>query len=478
VLGLSPRRFQLWDVTGAKPTLRHEEGGIGGWKFRSDGRLLALAPFDGSVSVCDLTSGACLGHPELQKMDDSVDPALHPTEPLVAVGGYRVYEKVRIYDWRKGTVVAEASVPWASGSSGTAWSPDGRILVVGQADYAARIQQYAFDSSRLTLQPIGGPLESSNRCASISFSPSGDRFVCRGWESNIDLYDALSGRLLFTTYSQATGSNNALRFDRAGRQVAAGRVGDRKDRLGLWSVADAREYRTLVHSDRREREVYSQPAVHPGGRLAAIGLSDGVTLFDLETGRELTHLPTTNRGAYVAFDGTGSLLTNTFEGFFRFPVRPDPASPARLLVGPPEKLPFNGGRSGIATSRDGRVIAQCMWTGYGEQAYAGGWILHPNFSRPRHVEAGQTIGNCSVSPDGRWVTFSVHDYPIKVYNAATANCVWQSQRAETLSYCRFTPKSWINWAWTGTRPLTRLLLPPLLHPHLSNCRLISAFSGE
>jgi serine/threonine protein kinase/WD40 repeat protein len=445
--GVESGRFQLWDLSGADAALRWEEGGIGSWNFRSDGRLMALVHTDGSISIRDVASGACLGRIEPVRNRASLDAVPHPTEPLVAVGGYWVHEKVQIYDWRKGTVVAEARLPWPSGSSGAAWSPDGRTLLVGQADDDKGIQEYAFDTSRLILQAIRPPLKSSNRCSAITYNPAGDRFVCRGWESKIDLFDVVSGRRLFSTPSQQIGPS-ALRFDRAGQQVAAGRVGDRKDRIGLWSVGDGREYRALVHSDGREREIYSQPAVHPGGRLAAIGWSDGVALFDLETGRELTHLPIASRGVYVAFDGTGNLLTNAFEGFFRWPVRPDRAAPARLLVGPPEKLPFNPGRSGIAASRDGRVIGQCMWTGYGEQDFAGGWILHPNFSTPRRVEAGQTIGNCSVSPDGRWLTFSVHDYPIKVYDAATANCVWQSPRAEILSYCRFTPDG--RWLVTGT----------------------------
>src|SRR5262249_35412698 len=157
--------------------------------------------------------------------------------------------------------------------------------------------------------------------------------------------------------------------------------------IGLWSVADGREYRALAYPV--EGGINNDPAVHPGGRVAAFGHKNGVALFDLLTGRELTHLPISARGCSVRFDGTGSLLTNAFEGFFRCPIRPDPAQPGRLLIGPPGRLPFNPGNNRVAASRDGRVIAQCMWTGYGEEAFAGGWILHPNSPTPRRVDGGQ-----------------------------------------------------------------------------------------
>jgi Tfp pilus assembly protein PilF len=244
-----------------------------------------------------------------------------------------------------------------------------------------------------------------------------------------------------------------LRFDRTGQQLAGARVGNRIDRIGLWSVADAREYRSLVRSGSAEWVGSGyEPAIHPGGRLAAMPLVDGVALFDLESGQELAQLPITSHGCSASFDETGSLLTNGFEGFFRWPLRQDPANPDRLLAGPPEKLPFKPGRGGIAASPDGRVIAQCMWAGYGELDYAGGWILHPNSPTPRRVDAGQSIGCCSVSPDGRWVALGglhlADGLPeIHVYEAATAQRVWQSPVHDG-DHCRFSPDG--RWLLTNS----------------------------
>src|SRR5262249_10081357 len=82
--------------------------------------------------------------------------------------------------------------------------------------------------------------------------------------------------------------------------------------------------------------------------------------------------------------------------------------------------------------RDGRVVAQAVFHGYGMQAYAGGWLLHPNSPAPRRVDWGESMDWTSVTPDGRWVAFAVHGGPVRVYDAATGQRVWQSASP---SYC-------------------------------------------
>src|SRR5262249_18857272 len=79
-------------------------------------------------------------------------------------------------------------------------------------------------------------------------------------------------------------------------------------------------------------------------------------------------------------------------------------------------------------------------------AYAGGWILHPNSPTPRRVDAGESMNWTSVTPDGRWVAFGIHGGPIRVYDAATGERVWQSP-TDGPDYCRFSPDG--RWLLTG-----------------------------
>ena len=132
-------------------------------------------------------------------------------------------------------------------------------------------------------------------------------------------------------------------------------------------------------------------------------------------------------------------------------MRPDAARPEGLTLGPPEPLPFNPGNCKIATSDDGRVVAQSMFYGYGMQKYAGGWILHPDASPPRRIDEGTSMNWASVSPDGHWVAFGVFMARVDVYEATTGRQVWRSP-ADGHDYGRFSRDGrWLVTANDGGR---------------------------
>jgi len=253
--------------------------------------------------------------------------------------------------------------------------------------------------------------------------------VTRGWNDVVNLFDAVTGRLLFSTPPMIPGCW-FLRFDPAGRRLAAARLGIQEQQLGLWSVADGREFRALVHHGpgRRYNDPFL-PAVHPGGRLAALGLTDGLALFDLETGGELAFVPNHQGGGNPCFDAAGNLFASGPAGLFRWPVRLDPTRSSRLVLGPPERLPFAGSDRAVDASRDGRVIAQASFN-------TGGWMLHPGAKQSRRVET-EGCNWVSVSPDGRWVACGHHVVRVNVYEAATGRLAWQSP-LDNHAYCRFS----------------------------------------
>jgi eukaryotic-like serine/threonine-protein kinase len=457
VRGLSSRRFQLWDLAASEPVLRFDERGVDSVRFRQNGRLVALGHRDGSISVYDASAGRRVWRLAPSEIVEGIRAELHPSLPLVAAVSY-VHRVVQVRDLKSGAIVATAVPPWSKGNGDTAWSPDGRVLIVTEGD-GGRIQQYAFDPGSSSLRPIrtiNGPELGAPK---VVYSPTGDRFVCRGWNGKVALVDAVSGQVLFTTHAQYGAS---LRFDRTGRRLAGARVGEENERIGLWSVADGREYRALV--DDRAGEAIDHnpdspvPSIHPGGRLAAAAGRDVVVLFDLEAGRSVAHLIQGEQPrpfTQTAFDGAGNLLTNGFAGAFRWPVVKQESHPTpsgadlpreQLRIGPPERLPFHPGNRNIAASLDGRVIAQAMYAGYGMGKYAGGWILHPGTAQPRQVDSGAGIVCASVSPDGRWVAFGVNQGGIRVYNSDSCVRVLQSP-AKHGDYCRFSPDG--RWLLTN-----------------------------
>jgi serine/threonine protein kinase/WD40 repeat protein len=422
--GLPSGRWQLWDLAAAEPIRRLGTDEVNWVDFRPDGKRVALSHRNGSVSVYATDTGVCQHRLEPNVITRDLHIQLHPTEPFVACCSY-FSKTLQIRDLASGDVLFSLTLPWTGGTGRCAWSPDGCTLAVPDGN-GGPIHFYRFDevarSLHLTRAVPAPPSESSG--LAVRFNPLGDRLVGRGWSGIIHLFDVPTGRWLFSSLSLPGLDKESARFDPTGTRLAAARVGAREERIGLWSVADGREYRALVHDG--PGQTNGPLAIHPGGRLVAQVFPDGVALFDLETNREVAFATAPLGACRICFDGVGNLLTNSSVGFFRWPVRPDPARPSRFTIGPPERLPFHAGSSFIAASRDGKVIAQAMYNGYGMTPFAGGWVLHPNAPKPYRLEAGTSMGTAGVSPDGHWVAFGEHSPRVHVYEAATGRRVWRS----------------------------------------------------
>jgi serine/threonine protein kinase/WD40 repeat protein len=433
--GPSSGRWQLWDLAAAEPIRRLETDGVYYSDFRPDGRLIALSHRNGSVSVYATDTGDLRHRLGAEGITREITARLHPTEPVVACCSY-FFKILQIRDLESGAVVVSLTLPWtAGGSGGCAWSPDGRTLAVPDGN-GGPIHLYRFDAlaRRLHLTRVI-PAPPNSGGLEVQFNPVGDRLVGRGWNGIIHLFDVPTGRWLFSSLSFPALCFPSARFDPTGKRLAAARVGAREEWIGLWSVADGREYRALVH-DGPEPAIRPH-ALHPGGRLVARSFADGLALFDLETDREIAFSVAPFDHSRVCFDGAGNLLTNGPGGLFRWPVRSDSTHTGPLTIGPPERLPFHPGVMGISASQDGKVIAQAMFDGYGMSPFAGGWVLHPNAPKPRCLDAGVSMGWAGVSPDGHWIAFGQHAKRVNVYEAATGRRVWQSAE-DGHNYLRFS----------------------------------------
>src|SRR5262249_23131527 len=151
-------------------------------------------------------------------------------------------------------------------------------------------------------------------------------------------------------------------------------------------------------------------------------LKDAVALFDLGSSRELVRLAGKD-GVALAFDGAGNLLTNGSKGFHRWPIRVDSTNPGQLIIGPAERLPFEPGNRRFGASKDGNVIAEAMFSGYGMEKFVGGWIWHREDAAPRWVAKGIGMAHSDVSPNGRWVAFTRHMKGVEVFDAQTCKSV-------------------------------------------------------
>ena len=422
-------RCQLWDLTSSKPVLRVDQPRAGWQSFRPDGRLLVVVYTDGSWSVFETDTGKRRHRLAANGITDGPLPFLHPTEPVAVVSSFSS-RLLQLRDLRTGAVLKSLTLPWRIQMC--VWSPDGRMLAASPLDGGGSAQLYAFDpaTGNLRLSHALQPLASGGN--TLCFNPAGDRLATRGWGGVVNLFNAVTGQLLFST-RVPTGFEGLLRFDSTGKRLAMAAVGPTMEQIGVWSVAAEGEYRGIIHQGSGVcRE--TRPAIHPNGRLAVVGLSHGLAVFDLETGRELDVVQSP-QGADChgyCFDGAGNLFANTtsLTAIFRWPLHSQPGRPTQLTLGPVEQLPFpaSHGRD-VATSRDGRVVAQATWG-------PGAWVLLPGGKQARQLTTGSMI-YVSVSPDGRWVTCGEHNGGEgAVFEAATGWRAWQFRNYH--GYSRFS----------------------------------------
>ena len=174
---------------------------------------------------------------------------------------------------------------------------------------------------------------------------------------------------------------------------------------------------------RASRTPSSRPFIPTAGWPSSRG-ADNTEIFDLESGRVLASLPAV---ASERFDAAGRLYTISGAGCFRWPVA---KGGDRVVVGPPEHLPFPPSHQAFGVSDDGQVIAVPIFNGWGTQENAGAWLLHPD--RPGqavNVAPGINGHSGGVSRDGRWAWFHNHVEEIAVFDTQSGTRVWSSMKA-------------------------------------------------
>jgi WD40 repeat protein/Flp pilus assembly protein TadD len=416
-------RLQVWKREPAGPRLWLEVADCFMLDFRPDSRRLLVSHMRGASSLYDLTTPDPPSTPvrlaAVAGMRREVNPALHPTEPLVALVSYFASE-VQICDLRDGKVIASLPMPGGD-CHAVAWHPAGHLLAVSEGDGRDihLFERATFRRVR-TLHGVSGGTR-------LFFNHAGDRLAASGWSHGLHLFDVNTGELLI----QFPGTRNALfhRFSSDDQWLAGEIVGGNPV---VRQVADGREYRTLVSADSHRgtraspivRDRVGMVTVSPDGRLLAAVLGGGVGFWDLASGAEVGFL---NAGetCSVLFEPEpaplGALLTTGRPGTFRWPIRPDAAAPSGRRIGPPQRLGLPPTGGWLARSRGGGVLAAAARSVYFHQPWAGGWALHAQRpDAPVRVAGGTDVEFVAIDPSGRWLITMIHASGlVQVHDAAT-----------------------------------------------------------
>jgi WD40 repeat protein len=445
--------FRVWQVDGAEPRLILEEKDVSTYDFTSDGRQFYLIRPDGNLRLFALPSGKPLASFKVPAQPSASKP--HPTRPLVAVGTAR---GIYLFDLPSGQQLG--LLPPIGHVGWVTWHPDGEVLATSSLN---RIVLWDVPRQKKLRE-----LEHETDGLSIAFSPAGDVLASQGWDGKLILWDPRSGRPLFRTATRPT-RNSWLRFC-AGNRLAMPFPGS--DAGGAWrltEVVTSRTYGTLVPGRLAAGWWYGQVSVRHDGRLLAVSVSGGVSLFDLVTGTELGFLPFREvGGGGVLFEPEalgGALLTNGPTGVRRWPIRPDSSDPAALALGPPENVAAPVARVPLAQSRDGQLAQSRDGLTLAAVAAEGAVVWRRDSpDEARRLKPHPDCGCVDLSPDGTLAaTSSLFSTRIKVWDVATCDLVRELPGDVLRSQVRFSPDGrWLHssggrrWAvgtWAEGPPL-------------------------
>jgi WD40 repeat protein/tRNA A-37 threonylcarbamoyl transferase component Bud32 len=391
----------VWDGGGKEPTVcARVRDFTAALDFSPDGRRIVVASPGGGFGVYDVATG------RLERRWGG--PAFGCRSVLFHPDGERFAADypdglIQIWSSASGRLIAE--IAEAGYLSPGSWSHDGRLLAITR-DGDPRIHLWDVSGRREV-----GLLEGhKNFGVTPYFNRANHLLASNGWENTLRLWDPATGRQLLSLPSRWDST-----FNRAGDQILL-----RGKSPEVWKVAGGREYRTFAsHPPQGKQEPYGC-AVSPDGRLLAVGMRDGTRLWAMDSGEELAYLPT-GFTFTVLFQPSGDLLTCDHDGLGleRWPIRPDPARPGGLRIGPRETL-LRGQVVRVSQSKDGKTLVAFL-------DRQGAVVLRaeaPGQVGPLLPQDGTNVA--SVSPDGRWLAMEAFSSKaLKVWSIADNKVVAQ-----------------------------------------------------
>ncbi|WP_187285034.1 toll/interleukin-1 receptor domain-containing protein [Streptomyces sp. OR43] len=247
---------QLWDIASRRQVggvLQSRGGIVTSLSFSPDGKVFAVADFDGGLQLWDAEARTPIGEPVASHSPGISSITFSPDSAMLAAaykdGG------VRLWDLRRSGLVGGPLIGHSTTARAVAFSPDGSVLASSSEDTTVRLWDIR------TLHQTGAPID--------------------------------------------TGSQSAAALSPDGRALA---VVDSKEDVRLWNLVTRRRAAGPVARD--AHELSPSLAFRPDGAVLAIG-SDGLRLQDVAARRPVGEpLLDTGEAGALTFSPDGKTLVS------------------------------------------------------------------------------------------------------------------------------------------------------------------------
>jgi WD40 repeat protein/tRNA A-37 threonylcarbamoyl transferase component Bud32/tetratricopeptide (TPR) repeat protein len=302
------RTARLWDVTTGKPlgpTLEHKAV-VWAAAFSPDGRAVLTGGGDGNARLWDVATGKPLGQP-LAHRGAVLAVAFSPDGRAALTGSWD--RTARLWEVPGGKPIGSA-LPHPGGVRAVAFGSDARTLLTGGGDLVsfqeggeARVWEAAWHQPVGVSLPHGGAVLPS----ALAFSPNGKLVLVGSTDRTARLWDAATGESIGKTL-QHQGQVYAVAFSSDGKKAATGSA-DGKARL--WDAATGEP----LGSELRHGGTVFAVAFSPDGKTLLTGCADGkAQLWDVTTGEVICSLRHDDVVYAAAFSPDGKVLaTGSFD---------------------------------------------------------------------------------------------------------------------------------------------------------------------